>query len=103
MTQQQLNRAVSKSTGETLATITARGFDIMPSRDDLHDDGPRYLWMDCPFCGHAVLLSTGGPDDLPEFAECSQCDTAYDYRGTEVFDSEALLLLDLVDESAVAA
>ena len=45
MTQAEIDRAVSRSTGETMETIKRRGFSILPLPYDEGDDEPHVLAM----------------------------------------------------------
>ena len=40
MTQAELDRAVSRATGESMGTIRRQGFSILPLPDDFADDKP---------------------------------------------------------------
>lgn len=89
MTQLQLDRAVASRTGESLDTVRALGFNLLPEPDDgdfdsVQDDG---YCLDCPGCGAAVVLTHGPLETLPEFAECYRCDCVYPYAPHEVYDS----------------
>ncbi len=83
MTQHQLNRSVARATGESYDTIAGLGFSLVPEPETDFDDGP-LLVLDCPACGREVLLSDAGQDGLPELAECSHCNCAYPYAGSEI-------------------
>ncbi len=92
MTQAQLDRAVARSTGEDLCTISQRGFGLVDDIAEQDDaDGP-YLFLDCCFCGAAVPLASS-PAELPEAACCDRCDTVFDYRTGEVYAADPALLL----------
>ena len=43
MTQAELDRAVSRATGESMGTIRRQGFSILPLTDDVSDDEPNIL------------------------------------------------------------
>jgi hypothetical protein len=87
--------AVAKATGEDLRTIMHRGFGVVgkPSTPAI-DRGPDCLWLDCPFCGSAVLLSAKGPEGMPEVAECEGCDTVYEYSDADVYGADPLVVLE---------
>ena len=80
--------AVAEVTGESLSTIHALGFDLVPeSIEEPEADGP-HLWLDCPFCGSTVHLSDAGLEKLPESAECGRCETVFDYQFDEVYEAD---------------
>jgi hypothetical protein len=43
MTQSDLDREVSRATGETLGTVRRHGFSLLPLPDDCGDDEPHVL------------------------------------------------------------
>lgn len=87
MTCSQLHEAVAKATGDSLSTIRSMGFQ--PDHWALEvDEDNTHLVLDCPFCGHEVLLSNTGLGGLPTEAECDHCDTVYDYMFDEIFEAE---------------
>lgn len=45
MTQVEIDREVSRATGETMGTIKRRGFSILPLPGDYSDDEPHVLPM----------------------------------------------------------
>ena len=47
MTQTELDREVSRATGESMGTIRRQGFSILPLPDDSFDDEPDVstIWM----------------------------------------------------------
>lgn len=81
MTQHELDCAVADATGEELSTIESMGFGVEP-RHRFDDDEP-VLVVNCPFCGAAAILANT-PAELPEYAECSRCDTVFDYSDDEI-------------------
>src|SRR5258708_39163454 len=87
--------AVAKATGEELRTIMHRGFGVVAKRSPIQDSDASCFWLDCPFCGKAVLLSAQGPDGLPEAAECERCDTVFDYSQDEVYRADPLVVLEV--------
>lgn len=92
MTQMELNQAIVRQTGESLATIKAVGFSLQDELlDELFDASCSHFdgyCLDCPGCGHPVLLTDGPLDSLPEFAECTGCDVAYPFQLKEVYDGQ---------------
>ena len=95
MTTDQVCAAVSRATGESVATIRQRGFSLVfpPDRALVDSDPPELvLAMECPFCGAVVTLSTGGPADLPAVAECIRCDAMCSYDCDEIFVADAATL-----------
>jgi hypothetical protein len=86
MTNAQITRAVAEATGENISTIRQMGF-VLEGSPGPSGDGSEPLWLDCPFCGQAVLLSEVGLDGLPDAAECEACDTVFDYQFEEIYES----------------
>ena len=82
MTQHQLERAVARSTGESLGTVRRLGFG--PTACSGLEPEDLALAVDCPFCGRACGLASdaGG---LPAMAECDPCDLYFDFRADEVY------------------
>ena len=87
MTTDQVCAAVSRATGESLATIRHRGFSIerLPDPKVDSDESDVCLALDCPFCGAVVVVSHDGPAGLPVVAECDRCDTMFGYDCEEVY------------------
>ena len=86
MTQHQLERAVARSTGESLAIVRHLGFGP-PTHFDLEPEDLA-LAVDCPFCGRTCGLASdaGG---LPAMAECDPCDLYFEFRVHEVYAAPA--------------
>lgn len=87
MKNSNLERAIARATGESRRTIRHYGFSIVPDEPP-KTDVAMHLILDCPGCGGAVTLSCDHAL-LPEFAECSRCDTAYPYTPQELYLAEA--------------
>ena len=77
MNRRQLDRAVARATGESLRTVRARGFSLIPegptapAPDDLSFDA------ECPRCGRAVP-HPGWAGGAPALAECVGCDLYFE-------------------------
>ena len=56
----------------------------LPSAEPAHETAG--LFLNCPGCGQAVLLTRETFSELPELAECDICDAAYPYALDEVYD-----------------
>ena len=89
MCRPRLNAEIARATGESLRTIRSRGFNLLTLVVPIPQPTPR-LCLACPGCGSDVPLS-GNEGELPEWAECAQCDIAYPYRDEEVFLPDAEL------------
>ena len=89
MTSRQLQRAVAARVGESVRTIRPHGFSLLRLNVSVPQPAAR-LCLACPGCGSDVPLS-GNEGELPEWAECAQCDIAYPYRDEEVFLPDAEL------------
>jgi hypothetical protein len=85
MTRQEL-RELAKATGESERTIRYRGFGILPV--DANHSLAALLGIECPSCGRTIVISEGGPEELPELADCDSCDVAYEYGDDEVLPLE---------------
>ena len=84
MTQQVLNQAISRSTGETVRTIRRVGFALANSPKSALEPEDLCLAIDCPFCGHACHLMADA-QGLPAVAECDPCDVYFGYEPEEVY------------------
>ena len=80
---------IARATGESLRTIRTQGFSLLTLAVPV-DEPPARLCLACPGCGLDVPLSAD-EGELPEWAECAQCDIAYPYRDEEVFLLDAEL------------
>lgn len=83
MTIRQLQQAVARATGESLATVRSHGFSVL-TVDVPVAAVADCLCLSCPGCGRDVPLSADD-DTLPAWAECATCDIAYPYDDDEVF------------------
>jgi hypothetical protein len=97
-TQRQLDRAVARRTGESLATIRRLGFGPLVAGPDAPDLEPEdlQLALDCPFCGHPVALASG-PGGPPPLAGCDRCDVEFGYDPSEVYPAPAVAVGPRVD------
>ncbi len=89
MSRHRLHNQIARATGESLRTIRAQGFSLLKLAVPLPDP-PAQLCLACPGCGFNVPLSADD-GELPEWAECEQCDIAYPYHNEEVFLPDAEL------------
>ncbi len=89
MSRHQLHAQIARATGESLRTIREQGFSLLKLVVPLPDP-PAQLCLACPGCGSDVPLSAA-EGELPEWAECAQCDIAYPYDDAEVFLPDAEL------------
>ena len=94
MKQSELNHAVADATNETVSTIKSMGFSLADESTESDVADQQILVLDCPFCGTTVLLSANGPEELPELAECPNCDVVYDYADDEVYVVEIKQIAD---------
>jgi hypothetical protein len=84
MTQRQLDRAVARTTGESLASVRRLGFGILPGPPVAMGPEDLDLAVDCPRCGACRRL----PCDrhgTAAMAECVPCDLLFDYRPEDVY------------------
>jgi hypothetical protein len=84
--------AVAEVTGESLSTIDAFGFDLVPGSIEDSETDQSHLWLDCPFCGREVHLSDQGIERLPESAECGRCETVFDYQFDEIYEADPTVI-----------
>jgi hypothetical protein len=74
MSRHRLHAQIARATGESVRTIRSQGFSLLrlsvPIVSPAHQ-----LGLACPGCGSDVPLSADDVD-LPEWAECEQCDVA---------------------------
>ena len=69
MTRTQLHRAVASATGDTIGTIRALGFRIVPDPEGT---------VPCPTCGQAVPHPGFACDGTTALAECLACDSYFE-------------------------
>jgi hypothetical protein len=82
MTRSEIERAVSRATGEDRRTIRSYGFSLLSEEPDASDNP--LLVLDCPGCGKhldATKTSTG----VFKFVECSRCDAVYPFTTDELY------------------
>ncbi len=78
MTQLQLDQAVARTTGESLATIGRLGFQLQPEPAVNLEPEDLHLAVACSFCGSSCVLPAG-PVDPNLLAECDRCDIYFDF------------------------
>lgn len=83
MSRNRLHAQIARMTGESLRTIRSQGFSLLTFAVPIEQPAPQ-LCLACPGCGSEVAL-TDDDGELPEWAECPQCDIAYPYDDEEVF------------------
>jgi hypothetical protein len=88
VTQSQLENAVADATGESVRTVHRLGFRIAGASAARLEPEDLRLYIDCPFCGHAVAYPGQGGDGMPAMAECLACDVYFDYASDEVYAAE---------------
>ena len=91
MTQAQLERAVARSTGESVQTVRHRGFriqNIVTPLSQLTDD--LCLVVDCPFCGRPVPYPGRAGDGSATLAECDRDDVYFEFDPAEVYATPAI-------------
>ena len=88
MTQPQLDRAVARSTGESLRTVRRLGFGLHSGPPIDLEPEDIALAVDCPFCGRPCAVPVGPAGSAP-LAECDRCDIYFDYRPHEVYAAPA--------------
>lgn len=86
MTQSQLHHAVARSTGESLRTVRRLGFHTAAAAA-LEPEELR-LAVDCPFCGHACVLTASLTASVP-LAECDPCDVVFNLESDDVYATAA--------------
>jgi hypothetical protein len=82
MVRSELERAVSRATGESRRTIRTYGFSLISEEPESCDDP--LLVLDCPGCGaplDAANVSTG----VLKFVECPRCDAVYPIALDEIY------------------
>ena len=89
MSRNRLHAQIARATEESLRTIRTQGFSLLTLAVPIPDP-PARLCLACPGCGLDVPLSADD-GELPEWAECAQCDIAYPYDDEEVFLPDAEL------------
>jgi hypothetical protein len=82
MFRSEIERAVSRATGESRRTIRTYGFSLIVEEPESFDDP--LLLLDCPGCGtplDAANVSTG----VLKFVECPRCDAVYPFATDEIY------------------
>jgi hypothetical protein len=90
MTQNELNRAVARATGESRGTIRDLGFTLMAQEAEPATEPT--LAIDCPGCGAPLEAHFSDPNR--GHVECPRCDAFYPYSEKEIYvsDTEEALL-----------
>ena len=90
MTQAQLDRHVSRRTGESVRTVHRLGFSALPGGPDDRVPDALYLVIDCPRCrtpAHYPGRRAGGPFRP---AHCPRCDAPFAFDLLDVYVAESL-------------
>jgi hypothetical protein len=82
MTRSEIERAVSRATGETRRTIRSYGFGLMNEEPASCEDP--LLVVDCPGCG-APLDAGKASTGVFKFVECPRCDAVYPFAVDELY------------------
>ena len=82
MTQNELNRAVARATGESHGTI--RNFGFILERQEPEPQSEPTLAVDCRGCGARLEVDPSEPG----LVECSRCDAVYPYSEQEIYVSD---------------
>jgi hypothetical protein len=90
MTQNELNRAVARATGESHGTI--RNFGFILERQEPEPESEPTLAVDCPGCGARLELDPSEPG----LVECLRCDAVYPDSDHEIYVTD-------ISESLLAA
>jgi hypothetical protein len=90
MTQNELNRAVARATGESRGTIRDLGFTLVTQEAEPATEPT--LAVDCPGCGARLELDPSEPG----LVECLRCDAVYPYSDHEIYVTD-------ISESLLAA
>jgi len=85
MTQNELDRAVARATGESRGTIRDFGFILAPAEPE--PVAQPMLAVDCPGCGAPLALDRSQPS--LQLVECSRCDALFPYSDAEIYVTEA--------------
>jgi hypothetical protein len=88
MTPSQLVRAVAAATGESRRTIDRLGFRLLDEPSGQGEPDDLVLALDCPFCGHPIVLTTG-PGDTPGLTSCDPCDVEFDFGPDEIYATDS--------------
>ena len=86
MTRSEIERAVSRATGETRRTIRSYGFSLL-NEEAVEAPSDPLLVLDCPGCG-APLDAANASTGLLKFIECPRCDAVYPFTVDEIYVSE---------------
>jgi hypothetical protein len=80
MTRSELERAVSRATGDSRRTVRSYGFSLLPEEPEPSSDP--LLLLDCPGCGTQLEAAS---DPTGEFIECHRCDAVYPFAVDELY------------------
>ena len=84
MTQNELNRAVARATGESLGTIRDLGFTLVTQETKPATEPT--LAVDCPGCGARLDVHSSPSRN---HIECPRCDAVYPYSNDEIYVSDS--------------
>ena len=84
MTQNELNRAVARATGESRGTIRGLGFTLVTQEAEPATEPT--LAVDCPGCGARLEVHSCEPNRGE--VECPCCDAVYPYTDEEIYVSD---------------
>jgi hypothetical protein len=87
MTRSEIERAVSRVTGETRRTVRSYGFSLLAEEPEPPNDEP-LLVLDCPGCG-TRLGAKVDPCGVREFIECPRCDALYPIAVDDMYVADA--------------
>jgi hypothetical protein len=85
----QLDRAVARATGESLRTVRARGFSVLPDGPPATAPDDLALGAECPRCSRAVPHPGWAGDGAPALAECADCDLYFEPRPETAYATAA--------------
>lgn len=82
MRQAEIERAVAGVTGESRRTIAQYGFH---EESEIYGNQPMAeIGMNCPGCGHCVLIDSDQLQNNHSEAECLVCDLFYPFEVDEL-------------------
>ena len=84
MSRSRFHADIARATGESIHTVSQRGFSVLRLEVPLHKPAPQ-LCLSCPGCGCEVTVEPTNQGTRPEWAECDICDIAYPYEDQELF------------------
>jgi hypothetical protein len=81
MTQNELDRAVARATGESRDTIRDFGFSLASQEPEPASEP--VLAVDCPGCGAPLSVVRSRP--FGQFVECPGCDALFPFSDHEIY------------------